>query len=153
MNDNSPHRLVDIFFYGLYMDPEMLKQRGVQARNPRLAVVENYALCLGNRATILRSRGDHAYGVVYSLTHQEIHGLYWGIGLDVYVPEALSVQIINGPCVPAICCLLLEPPKLDEQNPDYIEKLGVTMSELGLPETDLTAASPESRFRGAGGAG
>ena len=73
MTDNSKNRLHDVFFYGLYMDPDVLEQKGVQPRNPRIAKVEGYELRIGSKATLLRERGGVAYGVVYSLTHSEIN--------------------------------------------------------------------------------
>ena len=70
--DNSLNSLQEVFFYGLYMDPEILKSKGVEPRNPRIAIVKGYKLRIGNMATLLRSEGSEANGIVYSLTHSEI---------------------------------------------------------------------------------
>ncbi len=69
MNDNSAQRLHEVFFYGLYMDPEILKQRQVEPRNPRIAVADNFRLRIGNRATLIREDGATAHGLLYSLNH------------------------------------------------------------------------------------
>ena len=37
--DNSKDRLVDVFFYGLYMDEEILKLKSVIPRNQRKALI------------------------------------------------------------------------------------------------------------------
>lgn len=128
--DNSKNRLNHVFFYGLYMDPELLKAKGVQPRNPRRAVAKGYRLRIGNMATLLREADAEAHGIVYELTHDEVNALYWGEGLDAYVAEALVVETEGGEKVVALCCNLLEPPGDDESNPEYLGKLTQCMKKL-----------------------
>ena len=130
--DNSKNRLHDVFFYGLYMDPVLLEEKGVEPRNPRIAMVENYQLRVGNKATLLRVEGKQAYGIVYSLTHDEIYSLYWGAGFDDYASEAMMVRIGDEE-IPALCCNLIDAPAEDESNPEYDGKLKVAMLRLGVP--------------------
>ena len=130
--DNSENRLNDVFFYGLYMDPELLKARGVDPRNPRKATAKGYRLCIGKMATLLRGLESEAQGMVYSLTHDEINKLYSGAGLDMYVAEALVVETDTHEVLPVLCCNLLIPPAEDEANPEYFEKLLGCMNKLGL---------------------
>jgi len=130
--DNSSQRLHTVFFYGLYMDPTILEQKGVVPRQPCLASVENYELRIGNKATLLRSPGKLCHGMVYSLTQEEIHALYWGSGLEEYRTEAVLVKV-GGKVSAALCCNLLHPPEDDESNPVYASKLKHTMQKLGVP--------------------
>ena len=53
--DNSENRLVDVFFYGLYMDEEILLKKGVKIRNQRKAYVKDFVLRVGKMATLLRA--------------------------------------------------------------------------------------------------
>ena len=131
MVDNSKNRLHDVFFYGLYMDPEILQQKGVIPRKPRKAKVQDYELKIGNMATLLRSLGKEASGMVYALTHAEIDALYWGGGLDAYVSEALVAEV-EGDQIPVLCCNLLLPPKESEENLEYAKKLANSMKRLDL---------------------
>jgi hypothetical protein len=133
MIDNSSNRTIDVFFYGLYMDPVLLEQKGVMPRNPRSARVDGYALRIGQRVTLLRSLENRAFGMVYSLTHAEINSLYWGAGIEVYRAEAVIAQIVGGGTVPALCCILLDPPAADEINAEYSEKLRTVLKRLELP--------------------
>ena len=133
MIDNSSDRKIDVFFYGLYMDPALLEQKGVTPRNPRGAKVEGYAIRIGQRVTLLRSVGKRAFGMVYSLTHAEIHSLYWGAGIDAYRAEPVIANILGGGSVPVLCCILLEPPVSNEANPEYADKLLTVMKYLELP--------------------
>lgn len=131
-DDNSKERLHDVFFYGLYMVPELLEQKGVVPRNPRKGSAKGFELRIGNKATLLRSKGKTAYGMVYSLTHDEIYSLYQGAGLNDYAAEALMVNIENE-TLPALCCNLINPPDASESNHEYESKLKIAMKDLGLP--------------------
>jgi hypothetical protein len=57
-------RRVDGFVYGLYMNLELLREAGVTPSNPRRAFVEDFALRIGQRATLLPSAGARAYGML-----------------------------------------------------------------------------------------
>ena len=131
--DNTEDRLQEVFFYGLYMDPEILEDKGVRPRNPRKASVKGYQLRVGNRATLLREEDKVAHGILYSLTHAEIDKLYWGAGLDCYVSEAVAVDTEQAGNIVALCCNLLIPPADTETNPGYLNQLEACMHKLGLP--------------------
>lgn len=123
-----------MFFYGLYMDPEILRSKGVESRIPRKAKAEGYSLRIGNKATLLRDETSEVYGMLYSLTHAEIDSLYRGAGLEEYIAEALIVEVDKN-SVAALCCNLLIPPAKDETNPEYETKLRQVMAFLELPVT------------------
>ena len=131
--ENSENRLQEVFFYGLYMDPEILKSKGVNPRNPRLGIAKGYKLRVGQMATLLRDEESEAYGIIYSLTHAEINSLYWGAGLDTYISEALHIETENGKSIAALCCNLLIPPKENESNPEYYAKLVECMKKYNVP--------------------
>ena len=129
--DNSKDRLNDVFFYGLYMDEEILKSKGVIPRNKRIAVANGYKLKIGNMATLLKDENSSAHGMLYSLTHAEIYQLYAGSGLDTYVSEAILVES-EGKELAVLCCNLLEEPKEDESNEEYFCKLVTCMEKYNL---------------------
>lgn len=131
MEDNSKERLHDVFFYGLYMDPDILEQKGVVPRSPRKGYVDGFELRIGNKATLMRSTEKIAHGMVYALNHLEIDSLYRGSGLVEYAAEALLANS-EGKIIPVICCNLIIPPGENEANPEYEAKLKVAMKKLGL---------------------
>ncbi|MEU2154016.1 gamma-glutamylcyclotransferase family protein [Streptomyces sp. NPDC019396] len=131
--DNSPDRTVSVFFYGLYMDPDVLRAKEVEPRDGRPATAEGYSLRIGHRATLLRAPGAVACGMVYSITHAELDRLYWSAGLSEYRAEPLMVRTPNGEVIPALCCNLLQPPAEHEENPDYARSLHEAMMRAGLP--------------------
>ena len=65
-------RRIDAFFYGLFMDAEALRAKGLDPRDPRPAHVTGMALRLGERAALVERPERIAYGVVMALTHAEI---------------------------------------------------------------------------------
>jgi len=132
-------RRVDGFFYGLFMDPEVLRQAGVQAAAPRMAYVDGLALRIGQRATLLPQPGARAYGMLYALTHDELDALYGAPGLESYVPEAVTAQTTDAGSVAALCYNLLEAPAPDEANAEYAARLREALSRLGFPDDYIAA--------------
>jgi len=114
------------------MDDDILKRSGVYPVNPRIAYVKDYVLRIGKKATLLRSRGEKAYGIVYSISHDDIDTLYNKAGLDDYAPEALIANI-NNENIPVLCCNLIIPPEQNESNQEYAQKLKESMHRLGVP--------------------
>ena len=59
-------RRIDAFFYGLFMDSEVLGKSGVEVVNPRRGYVQDFALFIGNRATLIAMPQQRSYGMVLS---------------------------------------------------------------------------------------
>jgi len=128
-----PQRRKDGFFYGLFMDSDVLKSSGVHAANPRRAYVDGYALRIGKRATLVASAGARAYGVVFSLTDDEYARLYGVPGLEEYQPETIRVQVLEGDVVLAACYNLREAPRSGEANHEYAARLREVLRKLDFP--------------------
>ncbi len=126
-------RLIDGFFYGLFMDVGVLRNSSVVPVNPRRAHVDNFALRIGNRATLIPRAGARAYGMVIALTHAELERLYGASGLEQYRPEAVLSHCFDGVSVPALCYNLLAEPQADERNPTYAARLQQTLRDLDFP--------------------
>jgi len=69
-------RRIEVFFYGLFMDADLLRTKGAHPENLRPACVPGFALRIGQRATLLQNSGARAHGIVMELTHVEIEQLY-----------------------------------------------------------------------------
>lgn len=126
-------RRIDAFFYGLFMDREILRERGVEASNPRRAYVEGFALRIGTRATLVPAAAGRVYGMVFALTHAELDRLYGAPGLEHYDPEAVLTQPLVGTPTPALCYNLREAPQPHERNPEYASRLQRVLSALDFP--------------------
>ena len=132
---------MDAFFYGLFMDMELLRASGVQPANPRRAAVDGYALRIGQRATLWPDTGARAYGVLASLTHAELDRLYTAPGLERYRPEAVLACPFEGAPTPALCYNLREAPAPDERNPEYALRLRQALEQLGFPPDYIAAVA------------
>ena len=126
-------RKIDIFFYGLFMDDALLREKGLHPGNCRLAFVENFSLAIGERATLTPCESQTVYGVLYSLTYSEVDALYSEASVSMYRPEAVSAQLTDGSVVPALCFNLPVPPSIEERNPQYASRLRELADRIGLP--------------------
>jgi hypothetical protein len=126
-------RRIDAFFYGLFMDPDVLREGGVAPVNPRRAWVDDFALRIGQRATLLPSPGARAYGMLCALTHAELDRLYAAPGLRHYRPEAILARPMEGSPTPALCYNLREAPRPEERNPEYAARLQRALRKLDFP--------------------
>jgi hypothetical protein len=132
-------RRIDVFFYGLFMDDALLREKGMNPVNRRTAFVENFSLVIGARATLVPSPGQTVYGVLFSLTQTEVDALYGEASVSVYRPEAVSAQLADGSVIPALCFNLPTPPSITERNPQYVSKLREVASRIGLPPSYVSS--------------
>ena len=126
-------RPIEAFFYGLFMDVELLRSQAVAPMHSRRAFVEGFTLRIGQRATLIPTTGACAYGMLIALTHHEIAQLYSAPGLQHYLPEAVLAHTIEGQDIPALCYNLAEPPSASERNPAYAAQLKALLQVLDFP--------------------
>ena len=126
-------RRVDVFFYGLFMDDALLREKGLNPSNRRAASVEDFRLVVGARATLVPRAGGVVHGVLFSLTPAEVDALYSEDSVSAYRPEAVAAQLDDGRLTPALCFNLPAPPSAAERNPQYVSKLRELAARLGLP--------------------
>ena len=128
-------RRVRVFFYGLFMDADLLHAQGIQPTCIRAAQVSGFALRVGQRATLVPDETSMVHGVLMDLTHAELRRLYAGPGLEAYVPEAILTSGQDGIALPALCFNLAVPPSPIEANPEYAAKLRALAERLGFSES------------------
>ena len=126
-------RRVDVFFYGLFMDEELLRAKGLEPEGAELAAVDGLALRIGQRAALVPTPGGRVHGVVFSLTLSELDRLYAEPSVQAYRPEAVLAQLASGGVVAALCYNLPQPPSPAERNPEYAVKLRAVAEKAGLP--------------------
>lgn len=133
-------RTVDGFFYGLFMDPDVLADIGITCRNPRPAYADNFELVIGSRATLWPREGARAYGMIYSMTHAELHKLYSGAGLQSYRAEALLAVLLDSSTQTACLCYNLPVrPTVEDINRDYSQKLKLALERFGFPDKYISS--------------
>jgi hypothetical protein len=130
-----PKRTVEVFFYGLFMDEELLRGKGLNPQRSEVGSVQGMSLRLGQRAALVPDRRGLVYGVMMALTMDELERLYSEPGVQAYRPQPVLVHPASGGgVVAALCYNLLEPPSPGEHNPEYATKLRAVARRAGLPE-------------------
>lgn len=121
-----------IFFYGLFMDQDLLRSKGLNPRNSRPARLEGFGLRIGVRATLERSAGEVSYGAVMELEDNELEALYSGDGVEDYIPQTVWVTEMGGQLVEAVS-YLLPMEEVSGCNREYAKALSEIANGLGLP--------------------
>ena len=129
----APDARLEVFFYGLFMDESLLRGKGLNPSERRVARVDNFRLAIGERATLVPSDGATAYGVLFTLTRREVDALYSEDSVKAYRPETVSARTDDGEVVRALCFNLPAPARADERNPQYASKLRELAARTGLP--------------------
>jgi hypothetical protein len=127
-------RKIDVFFYGLFMDEDLLRSKGVTPANIRSASLKGYQLRIGDRATLVPAQSGLVFGLVISLSHADLEQLYSEPSVQAYKPEAVLVQLLDGEKLPALCFNLIEPSSTHERNTEYAFKLRALAKRMNFPE-------------------
>lgn len=125
-------RTVPVFFYGLFMDVDLLRSKGAEPGAARPASVANRSLRIGRRATLIPGN-DRVHGMLIDLRFEDIDRLYADPTLAMYRPEPVICDLRTGGQVAALCYVLPEPPTADQRNEDYARQLQQMAQRLGLP--------------------
>ena len=111
-----------VFFYGLFMDDGLLATKGIEPSEIRIGFVNDYALRIGERATLVRCAGSRAYGVSMQIAPGEAKELYAEPSVADYQPEPVIAELMDGTCVDAVC-YNLPGDKVTGANRKYAESL------------------------------
>ncbi|MFQ5688610.1 MAG: gamma-glutamylcyclotransferase family protein [Candidatus Scalindua sp.] len=122
-----------IFFYGLFMDDELLREKGFNPTFGKIAYVDGYGLRIGERATLVKSEGERSYGLVMELREEELEQLYSDSSVSDYVPELVEATDLNG-AIANVYSYNLPISKLSGSNKSYAKSLSVVAQKKGLPQ-------------------
>ena len=127
---------MNVFFYGLFMDEALLAKKGITPRNAEVGYVDEFALRIGERATLVSSAGARSYGVMMNISSDQAKELYSDKSVADYVPESVIVELSGGGKAEAKC-YNLPVDKVTGTNKIYAEALFEVASKRGLPESYL----------------
>jgi hypothetical protein len=151
MDMTEPH--VWVFFYGSYMNLRVLKEVAIVPPQWEVARLPGYDIVIAPRANLVRAEQHAAYGIVALTTHSELTRLYAhakDVLGEIYLPEAVLVQTLDGKWMPAMTylCPEMRPGPVEAA---YVERIAAPARELGFPAWYLARIE---RFRpGSGAAG
>jgi hypothetical protein len=126
----------NVFFYGLFMDPDVLRQKGTDPGHFRLARVDGYGLRIGERATLEPSENEQVFGSVIDLTDEDLDLLYADESVAEYVPVRITAFGPEGEKIEAVS-YILPMELLSGRNPDYARALLAVAEKIGIPEPHL----------------
>ncbi|MEE8287939.1 MAG: gamma-glutamylcyclotransferase family protein [Nitrosomonadaceae bacterium] len=127
---------MNVFFYGLFMDEDLLAKKGISPSKAEVGFVDGFALRIGERATLIRSADTRSYGVMMNISSDQANELYAESSVADYVPESVTVELLNGSKVEA-SCYNLPVDKVTGTNKVYAQALLEVANRLGLPERYL----------------
>lgn len=127
-----------VFFYGLFMDPELLRQQGLHPANPRLASLPGQQLVIGQRASLRPQTDAVAWGMLIELPAAELQQLYSAPSVQDYEPQWAVVNLAVGGQTDALVYVLPEQ-LMAGRNPEYAQQLIKVAARLGLPEAYVSS--------------
>lgn len=127
---------MDVFFYGLFMDLNILREKGIEPANPRMGFLKDFALQIGKRASLISSTGDRSFGVVMDVNETKLNSLYSDPSVADYLPEKVMVELISGGTVQAIC-YNLPAHLITGANEYYANSLYALCKRLNFPDEYL----------------
>lgn len=131
-------RKVWTFFYGSFMNPDVLAEADVHPIGQQMARLDDWELKIAPRATLIPTQGSCVYGILAQLTHSEIDRLYakdW-FGFGTYLPEAVMVTNAVGHPSAAMCYVAWQI-EGGKPTPEYIGKMVTVAREYSFPEDYL----------------
>ena len=123
------------FFYGSYMNLDVLREVEIVPRSWEKAKLGGFGLRICPRANLVPARDEHVYGIVANTTHEELERLY-AHARDVlgerYYPHAVLVQTFSGVRRPALCYIAHNMvPRIAENA--YVERISRPAREYDFP--------------------
>lgn len=129
-------RRIDVFFYGSYINFNVLGEAGIFERPFETARLPGYRLEIGPLANLVPDDGSQAFGIVTHLSHWELDCLYTGHARErlggVYLPEAVLVFNVENNMMPALCYLSHDTRRSDP-DPAYVDRILQPARAYGFP--------------------
>ena len=125
-----------MFFYGLFMDDTILLKNGIKPSNPRIGYLKDFALKIGNRASLIPCKNEKSYGIVMTIDNDAIHNLYAESSVADYIPEEVNIITNVNDSITAIC-YNLPSESLTGTNEVYAISLYKLAKQEGFPDNYL----------------
>jgi len=130
----EPH--VWVFFYGSYINFEVLREVNLIPAKWEVARIMGFDIEIAPRANLVRADQRIAYGIVALATHAELNRLYAhakDVLGEIYLPEAVNVQTLDGKWMPAMTylCPEMQPRAAEEA---YVERIAGPARKFGFPD-------------------
>jgi len=122
-----------VFFYGLFMDQDLLREKGFNPHSMKQAYLKGFGLRIGEKATLERAEDECSYGTVVQLESDELESLYGSGGVEDYVAQSVLVATMTGETIEAVS-YILPMENITGSNSEYAITLAGIAKKLDLPE-------------------
>ena len=123
-----------IFFYGLFMNASLLRERGLHPRVVGPAELPMYRIRIGSRATLVPDPQSISYGMLIELSDAEATTLYSTPDVSDYRPDNVNTILLSDRSICPSLCYNLPATKLGAtRNIEYAEQLSTLVLQLGFP--------------------
>lgn len=130
---------VPCFFYGSYMDPDILRKFGANPGQPVPTALPGWRLTFTPHANLVRDDGATAHGVRLELPQDELDKLYGPTGfVTTYIP--IDVDTDAGP----MTTFIEEAPE-GAPEPGYLEALLDICRRMELPDAYIAEVEAEAQ--------
>ena len=124
--------LVRVFFYGSFMNLDVLKSLGVRPAALIVAWLEHWDITLAPLATLVPSEKDRVFGILAELSRTDVEHLYSRDELKSYKSLEVSVETKDGK-IPALC-FISKPVSGSKPSAEYVNKIVDAAEALPLPQ-------------------
>jgi hypothetical protein len=125
-----------VFFYGSYMNMEVLDEVGYRPETVEVARLAGWDIRVAPRANLVPSETESVFGIVATATHAELARLYAHadevLG-EVYLPRPVLVETREGlhrPALTYVCHAMVPRPA----DPAYVDRVVGPARRYGFPE-------------------
>lgn len=134
------YKMVTAFFYGLFLDPDILENLGCSPKNIRIAKLDNYELIIGQRANLIQKNSSHVWGNLIELSENDINGLYSEKSVADYVKQTVTciTQPDNKKIIADVYILPENYDLIPAENSEYIKKLYSLCQKYNFPNYYLS---------------
>jgi hypothetical protein len=125
-----------VFFYGSYMNFDVLKEVDFVPQQWEVAKVSSFDIVIQPAANLIPSDRHCVYGILAIATHTELNRLYAhakGVLGETYLPEAVLAETLSGNWRPALCYIAPSMEVRPAAN-DYVERILNPAKEFNFPE-------------------
>ena len=120
------------FFYGSFMNLDVLKQGGYVPERYEAAKLYGFDIRIQPLATLVRSDQHCIYGIVACGTREQLCRLYSQDWVGTYLPEPVLVETLDGKWRAAFCYIAPAGESRPASN-DYIDRIVGPARQYGFP--------------------
>lgn len=132
-----PDQHVWVFFYGLYMDFDILRERGLRVQLWEVAKLDGYEFRIGSWGYLKQSDSQCVYGVAVYAAQREVSDLYSSATNTLpleYLPEPVLVESADGLLRKALCYIATNEPDASTVNLDYVNGMVKLAQHFQFPD-------------------